>query len=112
MDGRRYQGEFWSPPRGPCTSCQGRRPVPVDYLPPPLGRGWTPRVKAAELVAVGRFWGLCRQCAADATAAARSPRPPARACARCGEEFEPRRPEAVYCSGACRQAAYRARLAR
>jgi hypothetical protein len=31
------------------------------------------------------------------------------ACAVCGRDFEPKRADARYCSGACRMAAYRAR---
>lgn len=49
------------------------------------------------------YAALARQQRAEA-------RGPSRACAECGEHFEPVRANSVYCSGACRQKAYRKRV--
>jgi len=71
--------------------------------------------------ASGRFCsGACRQAAyRDRQSRQRAPREAAaapepvtlRQCARCGEWFRPLRATGLWCSGACRQAAYRGRAA-
>jgi hypothetical protein len=50
-------------------------------------------------------------CSQKCTAAVRRDRQdrPMATCARCGEQFEPARKDAVYCRARCRQAAYRDR---
>lgn len=51
------------------------------------------------------------RCAAVAAAARRAAHRTGRACADCGQPFQPGRADAVFCSDACRQRAYRKRKA-
>jgi hypothetical protein len=80
----------------PCVTC--RRPV-MDIRRYGL---WAPDYPIA-----------CGQrCAARAATVRRRVRHEPRACPVCGADFTPRRSDARYCSGACRQRAYRERTSR
>jgi hypothetical protein len=57
----------------------------------------------------GKVFYCSEECAGGADAIARRIEPTPRACAVCGETFTPARSDARYCSGACRQDAYRKR---
>jgi hypothetical protein len=63
-----------------------------------------------------RWWGYCWKCARDGeNARQRERRAKARAnrkCETCGGAFTPKRADGRFCSGACRQSAYRERVAK
>jgi hypothetical protein len=117
-DGPVYLSYFYCQPHGRllvpfCERCGQHRhlgAVPARYACTSCGR---PVVRTTD--SVWRVLDVCcsRRCyAAARTRQARERRRRARAdrvCDTCGETFTPSRSDAVYCSNACRQRAYRGR---
>lgn len=87
-------------PVAPCRWC-GR---PVHVQVDGRTRYWTSCSEVCSRLESRRFW------CGNAREERRTARGEARRCADCGESFEPQRADVRYCSGACKQRAYRRRV--
>jgi hypothetical protein len=87
-------------------------PDPYDAEPPPWMRGIEAatggRCEWCERPLLGDYY-CSTECEHEAWKARRRVEHQPRQCDRCGETFTPTRADARYCTGACRQAAYRER---
>jgi protein-arginine kinase activator protein McsA len=89
-----YAGHHWYSPR-PCLQCQ--RPVIED--------------NRRKLLKLSLCSGECRVKYNNTLQNRwRVSRRQSRPCPHCGETFQPVRADSVYCSAACKQAAYRSRV--